>query len=97
MPHSLSSRDASRLHAIAGILLRCFAITIIAMLFVLIVYVGARPWIYKIQTAIISMSQHELDLFFYGFLTLIKVLGVILFLFPFVAIRLLLRQARVDS
>ena len=75
------------LFTIAAILLTCFIVTTIALIFVWGVTALARGPIETLHTSLFGISAHEFDLFLYGFLTLIKCLSVVLFLFPWVAIR----------
>ena len=71
----------------ASILFRCFIFTSIAMVLVWGVVALAHDPIEALHESLFGISAHEFDLFLYGFLTLIKCLNVVLFLFPWLAIR----------
>jgi hypothetical protein len=87
----LEKDSVQRLRLISGVLLRCFVVTVIAMLFVWGVVFVARKPIQQMHVSMFGLSAHEFDLFLYGFLTLIKCLNVVLFLFPYLAIQHILR------
>lgn len=80
--------------AIAGILLRCFIITVGAMFFVWVVLLVMGDVIYSIHSQLIDISRKEFDLFCLYSLTFMKTLNVLFFLFPFVAIKSYLRGKR---
>ena len=77
----------SDLETIASILLRCFIVTVVSLVFVfVVVFVGGES-IYRLQASILGIDKQHLPMLTSGFLILIKCLGVTLFLFPWVAIR----------
>ena len=92
-PFLLSQTDLSRLITAAAILLRCFIITVVAMLFVWAVVFVARAPIAKLHQSIFGITAGEFNLFLYGFLTFIKCLNVVFFLFPWIAIKWFLHGA----
>ena len=87
MLHPLSQETIQIFDAIAAILLRCFVITILALLFVWILIVFQGDYFYHIQTLFVSVSRQDFDLFILYLLTFMKVLNVVFFLFPFIAIK----------
>lgn len=91
MSQQLSKEAIEIFDAIAAILLRCFIITFLALLFVWILIVFQGDYFYQIQTIFVNVSYQDFDLFVLYSLTLMKILNVVLFLFPFIAIKLLLR------
>ena len=91
MSQQLSKEAVKIFNAIAEILLRCFIITVLALLFVWLLVFFAGDFFYQIQTIFVDISRREFDLFLLYSLTFMKVLNVVFFLFPFVAIKLFLR------
>jgi len=91
MSQSLSEEAIQTLDAIAGILLRCFIITLVASLFVWIVFLAMGDLIHRGHTLFFDISKREFDLFLLYSLTFIKALNVVFFLFPFLAIKHYLR------
>ena len=92
MQAELDDKDFQRLEILSGILLRCFCITVTALLFVWgVVFLFGDP-IHRFHSMVVGMSSQQFDWFVLGSLTCIKVLNVVFFLFPFVAIRHYLRS-----
>ena len=90
MSQTLSQEAIQIVEAIAAILLRCFLITFLALLFVWILIVFQGDYFYHLQLLFVHVSRPDFDLFLLYSLTFIKVLNVVFFLFPFVAIKLFL-------
>jgi hypothetical protein len=86
------SEDAEKMFdAIAGILLRCFIFTVLAMLFVWLVVFLMGDMLYQIYSFLFDLSRKEFDRFILYSLTFVKALYVVFFLIPFVAIKHFLR------
>jgi len=83
----LSEETTQLFDAIAGILLRCFLFTVGASLFVWVVVLLMGDTIYQIYTILIDMSRQDYHQFILYSLTLVKVLSVLFFLIPFLAIK----------
>lgn len=92
MSQQLSKEAFKYLNAIAEILLRCFIITVLALVFVWVMVFLRGDYFYQIQTIFVDISRREFDLFILYSLTFIKALNVVFFLFPFIAIKLFLYQ-----
>ena len=92
MSQPLSKETMTILDSIAAILLRCFIITVVAMLFVWLVFLAMGDYIYQGHRLFFDITQREFDLFFLYSMTFIKSLNVVFFLFPFIAIRHFLRN-----
>jgi len=80
------------LDAVAKVLLRCFLLGVLLLL----VWVGgfllAGDLIYRVNSPLFGLSQHEMNLMhFYG-IVFVKCCVLLFFLFPYVAIRLVLRK-----
>ncbi len=91
MKQQLSKEAIETFDAIAAILLRCFVITVLALLFVWILIVFQGDFFYQIQTLFVDISRQDFDLFILYSLTLMKILNIVFFLFPFIGIKLFLR------
>ncbi|MHC4077809.1 MAG: DUF6868 family protein [Planctomycetota bacterium] len=76
------------LDAIAAVLLRCFIITVVALLFVWVVACTMGDWIHALHTNWFEITRAQYDLFILYSLTFMKTLNVVFFLFPCVAIKL---------
>lgn len=89
--------NKSDLDRIANILLRCFIVTVVALVFVFaVVFVGGES-IYRLQASMLGIDKQHMPMLTSGFLILIKCLGVTLFLFPWVAIRWFLHGVPIDT
>ncbi|MHC4512996.1 MAG: DUF6868 family protein [Planctomycetota bacterium] len=76
------------LDAVAAVLLRCFIITVVALLFVWVVACTMGDWIHALHTNWFEITRAQYDLFILYSLTFMKTLNVVFFLFPCVAIKL---------
>jgi hypothetical protein len=94
MSQALSDNTIASLDAVSDILLRCFIITVGAMLFTWAVSLMLGDVIHSIYSQLICITRREYDLFFLYAMTFMKVLNVFFFLFPFVAIKWYLRGKR---
>jgi hypothetical protein len=91
MSNTLSEGTIATLDAIAGIILRCFVITVGAMLFTWFVVFLLNDVIYSIYSQLMEISRKEFDLFFLYTMTFLKSLNILFFGIPFVAIKWYLR------
>jgi hypothetical protein len=82
------------LDATAGILLRCFIITVGAMLFTWLVFLIFGDFAFCIYSQMIEITRKEFDLFILYVMTFMKGVNVMFFLFPFIAIKWYLRGQR---
>ena len=74
------------------ILLRCWIFGFALLLFAFVVILAAGGVIDDIHGRLFGLSPHELDLIFYNWLGALKLLVLVLFLMPWVAIKLVLRK-----
>jgi hypothetical protein len=77
---------------LAKILLRCWIFGFALLLFAFVVILAAGGVIDDIHGRMFGLSPHELDLIFYNWLGALKLLVLVLFLMPWVAIKLVLRK-----
>jgi len=78
---------------LAKVLLRCWVISFLLMLFSFVVFMLTGEIIDEIHGKMFGLTPHELDLIIYCGLGLFKLLVFIFFLFPWIAIRMVLRKA----
>ena len=90
----MSRQITEWLEAVAKILLRCWIIGFLLMLFSLVVFMLTGEIIYEVHGKMFGLSPHELDLIMYCGLALFKVFVLIFFLLPWLSICLVLRKAK---
>ena len=82
------------LNKIADIFLWCFLFTL-ALLFVwFFAYLVAGNWMYSLHSNLFTLSKHDFDLLMYYGMAYMKVCGFLLFLFPYLAIKLVLHNRK---
>jgi Family of unknown function (DUF6868) len=82
----------NRLEITAKILLRCFILNFALILFWFFVFlIGNGQWGYGIHSKIFDITRHEFELINYCGMAFVKLCNIIFFLFPYVAIRLVLK------
>ena len=91
MSDTLPEDTIATFNAIANILLRCFVITVGAMLFTWLVVFILGDVIFSIYNQLMEISSNEFDLFFLYTMTFLKALNILFFGIPFVAIKWYLR------
>lgn len=79
---------------LAKVLLRSTILGFLLLLVTFGAYLLGGEMFYQTQGGMFDLSKHELDLIFYCFLGFMKTLVLLFFLFPWIAIRLVLRQSR---
>ena len=94
MSNTLPENTIATFDSIAGVLLRCFVITVGAMLFTWFVVFLLGDVIYSIYSQLMEISRKEFDLFFLYTMTFLKALNILFFGIPFVAIKWYLRGRR---
>jgi hypothetical protein len=86
--------SAEFFRALAKMLLRCWILGFI----VLLIWVGALlltgDLIHRLHGGMFGLSKHELELIFYGGMGLLKLLVLVFFFIPWLAIRLMLRNEK---
>lgn len=78
---------------LAKVLLRCWIISFALGLFSFVVFMLTGEIIDKIHGKMFGLSAHELDLIIYCGLGLFKLFVFVFFLFPWLAIRMVLRKS----
>ena len=90
MPDSI--RDL--FETLAKVLLRCSIFGFALLLFSFVLYSVAGGVIDEIHGRVFGLSPHEVDLIFYCWLGALKLLVLVFFLMPWVAIKLVPRKAK---
>ena len=75
---------------IAGILIRCFFMTIILLTIWFLVFVCAREAVYEMHSRWFDLDWNDYNIIFYFGMAFLKIIAFVFFLFPYVAIRLIL-------
>ena len=76
------------------VLLRCFVYSLIFIGLSVILYVTMGDSIYRIHGNIFSLSRHDIDLMFYNFLSFTKVFAIVVFLIPYIALSVTVKEKR---
>ena len=84
----MSTQITEWLEVIAKILLRCWIVGFLLMLFSFAVFMLTGEIIHDIHGKMFGLSPHELDLIMYCGLGFFKLFVFIFFLFPWLSIRL---------
>jgi hypothetical protein len=87
-----SSNYISDLDILSSILIRCFVIGVVFVMFWFIFFLLSGDAGYRIHTKLFQISRHEYDLLNYYGMAFVKVCNFLFFLFPYIAIRIVLRQ-----
>jgi len=80
------------LNTIAGILFRCFVFSIILLIVWFVWFLIAGGIGHQIHSNWFDLTKHEFDLMNYYGMALIKLFSTMLFLIPFIAIKLMLHK-----
>jgi hypothetical protein len=80
------------LEAVAGICLRCFALSICLLVVWLVFYLIAGKWAYGIHSKWFDVYESDFQLMCYYGMAFIKMVAFIFFLFPYISIKLVLRK-----
>ena len=94
MKQPLSENMIATLDAVAAILIRCFIITVGAMLFTWLVWLLMGGVVHAIYAQKLAISREEFDMFYLYVMTFLKGANLLFFLFPFIAIKWYLRGQR---
>jgi hypothetical protein len=85
------------LDAVAGIFIRCFFLSVGILLFWFVFYLLAGNWAYSIHSKWFELSRHEFDLMWYYGMAFFKLCAFLFFLFPYLAIKLVLRKNHTNA
>ena len=85
-----STRDY--FETLARVLLRCWIIGFLLLLFSFGMSMLMGDFVHQVHGTMFGLSPHEVDLIMYCWMGLLKLFVFVFFLFPWVAIRLVLRK-----
>jgi hypothetical protein len=88
------SRTIDYFDTLAKALLRCAVFGYLLLLLTIGVYILAGGELYRLNAGIVDLSKHEFDLIIYGCIVLIKLIVLLFFFIPWLAIRLVLRKLK---
>jgi len=77
---------------LAKVLLRCFVLGYLLLLLWFVVYLVAGNLLYSTFGKLFGLTPHEADMIHYSGMVAVKCAVILFFLFPYVAIRLVLRK-----
>ncbi len=78
------------LDAVASVFIRCFFLSVGILLFWFVFYLLAGNWAYSIHSKWFELSRHDFDLMCYYGMAFVKLCAFLFFLFPYLAIKLVL-------
>lgn len=82
------------LEAVAGILLRCFLMGLVLLLAWFGVLMVPGDVVHRVHGDMFGLSPHAVNLIHYCGLAFVKMCVLLFFLFPYIAIRLVLRKSK---
>ena len=85
------------LDAVAGVFLRCFVLAFCLLLFSFVFYLLAADWAYSIHSRWFEITRHDFDLMYYYVMAFTKIVSFLLFLIPYISIKLILRKKQVTE
>ena len=94
---SESSKTTELLETLSRVLSRCTGIGFVLLLFVFGFYMLGANFAYELHGDMFGLSTHEVDVFFYGWMGLLKLFVIAFFLIPWLAIELVLRRSKTGS
>ena len=89
---SESANTTELLETLAKVLLRCTGLGFLLLLLTACFCILSRNLIYELHGTMFGLSNHEIDVIMYCAMGLIKLFVFVFFLFPWLAIKLVLRK-----
>jgi hypothetical protein len=80
------------LEATAGVLLRCFLLSVLVLLIWFFFTVAAADWIYNIHSRWFQIDRSRFDVIWYCGMGIVKLIAFIFFLLPYISIKLVLKK-----
>ncbi len=75
------------LEAAAKVLIRCFALAMVAMLIWSPIVLFGADWVYSVHSKLFDITRPQFNVTMYAFVGLFKLVAFAGFLFPYLAIR----------
>lgn len=91
MSESLNATEL--LETLAKVLLRCTGLGFLLLLLTAGIYMLSRNLIYELHGNMFSLAKHEIDVIMYCAMGLIKLFVLVFFFFPWLSIKLVLKNA----
>jgi len=82
------------LDAVAGVLIRCFVLSVCLMLLWFVLLLVGSDWAYSIHSRWFEIDRHNFDAMCYYWMGTVKIASFLFFLFPFISIKLMLRKKK---
>jgi hypothetical protein len=82
------------LEKVSKIMLLCFGMIIILLLFWFCFLLIGSDWVYGIHSKMFDITMHDFDLMNYYGMAFVKISSFMFFLFPYIAIRLILKRRK---
>ncbi|MCK5878340.1 MAG: hypothetical protein KAH24_01075 [Holophagae bacterium] len=89
-----SSNGPTTLDYLAEILIRCFWYSVVLLTFSVLIFLVAGDAAYEIHSTMYDISKHEFVLMYYYGMAFLKILMILFFLIPYIAIRVVLKKHR---
>jgi hypothetical protein len=80
------------LDVVAGLLLRCFLLSVALLAIWFLFYLAGGDWAYSVHSKWFDLSRHEFALLNYYGMAFLKLGAIVFFLLPYCAIKLMLRK-----
>ena len=82
------------LDRVAGIFLGCFLLSLALLLLWFVFYLSVGDWAYSKHAGYFELSRRDFALVNYWGMAFAKICAIIIFLFPYLSIKLVLRKKR---
>jgi hypothetical protein len=82
------------LTVLAKILLRCFVLGFVFLTFWFALYMAAANFMYSVHGSMFNLTPHDIDIMNYYGMAYFKLTVFVLFLIPYIAVRLVLRSLK---
>lgn len=89
---SNSSNGPATLEYLAEILIRCFYYSFILLFVSILIFIVAGDAAHQAHSVMFDISKHEFVLMYYYVTSFLKITAIIFFLFPWIAIRVVLKK-----
>ncbi len=87
-----SSNGPATLDYLAEILIRCFWYSVVLLTISLLIFLVAGDAAYEMHSTMYDISKHEFVLMYYYGMAFLKILMILFFLIPYIAIRVVLKK-----
>ncbi len=82
------------LDVVASVLLRCLLLAFCLLLFWFFFYLAASDWMYGMHSRLFTIDRHNFDMMMYYGIGITKIITFMFFLFPYVSIKLILKERK---